>query len=89
MAHIHFSPGPFALRIHFRCEACNNEQDVTNLVKVLNTVYISNCPDNLFQAFKILRLGSQEHSAGCKEHSILGLAILVAERHKEEAARAG
>ena len=68
----------------YHCDQCNTTLDVTGLVKHLLKYDRDTCPKDLYQAWKILRLGASEYRMGPggltsnhKEHQILESACLI------------
>ena len=51
-----------ALCIEYRCGKCNSCLDITNLVYELCKYGRDNCPTKLYQAWKVLCLGTSEYS---------------------------
>lgn len=84
----YYYPGQ-ELHIDYRCGKCNRKLEITDLVHVLCKYGTTDCPDNLYQAWKILRMGTAEYADNKGqpelEHSILtsALAAIVSAQTKE------
>lgn len=60
--------------IVYQCRECGGEENVTKLVEVLNGLGVPDCPSELYQAWKVFRLGTIEYP-GHKEHLIVQFAL--------------
>ncbi len=49
------------LHIDYHCGKCNSTLEVTKLVEALCKYGQDDCPFNLYQAWKVLRLGTSEY----------------------------
>jgi len=58
---IRFSKREGKLEVEYYCPVCNDSEDITILVDVLCKYGLNDCPDELYQAWKILRLGTTEY----------------------------
>ena len=58
---IKFAYGNKGVRILWYCQHCNQETEITELVDKLCTYGMNDCPSELYQAWKILRLGTTEY----------------------------
>jgi hypothetical protein len=65
------------LFITYHCDECNSDSGITGLVEELCQYGVDNCPDNLYQAWKILRLGSSDYRREGQhhEHKIIESAL--------------
>ncbi|KKM65383.1 hypothetical protein LCGC14_1491830 [marine sediment metagenome] len=62
----------------WRCAHCNTNLEITELVERCREYGLMECPPNLYQAWKILRLGTSEYAEGEMEHTILKAAVVAA-----------
>lgn len=51
-----------ALCVEYHCGKCNSCLDITDLVYKLCEYGQNDCPSNLYQAWKVLRLGTSEYA---------------------------
>lgn len=49
------------LHVIYHCDACNRDEDVTALVDALCQYGENDCPSELYYAWKIFRLGTDEY----------------------------
>ena len=81
MANIYFRPdyestGMRGMQFHFYCRFCNESIPITGLVGELLKYGMKDCPTQLYQAWKILRLGSLEFAdRPDREHRIIKAAL--------------
>ena len=73
------------LFIEFKCKFCNQDIDITKLVHELCKYGRDDCPQELYAAWKILRLGTNEYCENPeREHRILTTAIEFMKEKKDK-----
>ena len=70
---------PHQDKIRYHCNDCNDYVDIQDLVEFLKNYGLYDSPNDYYQAWKILRLGTTEYvrkaNRPCLEHKILQSAV--------------